>query len=315
MRPLLDRDPLGNHDLLGEGESPSDLPGDLVLGAPALLGIFFALALLCAVFFGFGYSSGHGLHLPGQSAAATTATAAPAAPSNSSAASPSTSPSLQTTAPEDAETGAPPQPSAANLSTQQGSRQPGSAQQGAKPSPDTASSEAPGFPPADAATAAIPAATSAARPAKPSAGESFTQAAPAYRSAALAAAAAAPTSTSTPSRHTAAATQPAAQYRAQAPAQTPAAAPTSAAQTASAPATAPGGSPASLMVQIAAVSRAADAETLATALRHDGFPALVRTSTTDAFFHVQVGPFPTRDAAKAMRARLADSGYNAFIKQ
>lgn len=68
------------------------------------------------------------------------------------------------------------------------------------------------------------------------------------------------------------------------------------------------------MVQIAAVSRAADAQTLANALRHDGFAAMVRTSTTDSYFHIQVGPFATLEAAKAMRTRLADTGYNAFIK-
>ena len=69
-----------------------------------------------------------------------------------------------------------------------------------------------------------------------------------------------------------------------------------------------------LMVQIAAVSRAADAQTLANALRHDGFEAMVRTSTEDRFFHVQIGPFASPQAAKAMRTRLADNGYNAFIK-
>ncbi len=68
------------------------------------------------------------------------------------------------------------------------------------------------------------------------------------------------------------------------------------------------------MVQIAAVSRAADAETLTRALRRGGFGAIVRTSSADEFFHVQVGPFATMGAAKAMRARLAGSGYNAFVK-
>jgi cell division septation protein DedD len=29
---------------------------------------------------------------------------------------------------------------------------------------------------------------------------------------------------------------------------------------------------------------------------------------------VQIGPFATRDQAKAMRARLQADGYNAFIK-
>ncbi len=71
---------------------------------------------------------------------------------------------------------------------------------------------------------------------------------------------------------------------------------------------------ANLMVQIAAVSRAADAQTLASALRHDGFAAVVRTSTTDSLFHVQIGPFSSFTAAKEVRGRLADNGYNAFIK-
>ncbi len=68
------------------------------------------------------------------------------------------------------------------------------------------------------------------------------------------------------------------------------------------------------MVQIAAVTRAADAQTLANALRHDGFAAMVRAGTDDRFYHVQIGPFLTLQAAKAMRAHLVDSGYNAFIK-
>jgi DedD protein len=69
-----------------------------------------------------------------------------------------------------------------------------------------------------------------------------------------------------------------------------------------------------LMVQIAAVSHAADAETLASALRHDGFAAIVRTTTGDPYFHVQIGPFGNLQSAKAMRAKLASNGYNAFIK-
>ena len=67
MRRAVDR----GHDLLGE-EEPQD---DLVLGAPALLGIFFAVAVICAVCFGFGYSSGHGA----QTAARTAETPAAAA--------------------------------------------------------------------------------------------------------------------------------------------------------------------------------------------------------------------------------------------
>ncbi len=68
------------------------------------------------------------------------------------------------------------------------------------------------------------------------------------------------------------------------------------------------------MVQIAAVARQADAEMLARALRSNGYAATVRTESQDKLLHVQVGPFGTRDEAKAMRTRLQGDGYNAFLK-
>jgi cell division septation protein DedD len=68
------------------------------------------------------------------------------------------------------------------------------------------------------------------------------------------------------------------------------------------------------MVQIAAVMHQADAEMLAQALRSNGYAAVVRTEPQDKFLHVQVGPFATRDQAKAMRTRLQGDGYNAFLK-
>jgi cell division septation protein DedD len=69
--------------------SPDDAPPgstdrEISLGAPAILGIFFALALLCACFFGFGYSMGR---KSAQSATADTA-AANADTTGSSAAKP-----------------------------------------------------------------------------------------------------------------------------------------------------------------------------------------------------------------------------------
>ena len=69
-----------------------------------------------------------------------------------------------------------------------------------------------------------------------------------------------------------------------------------------------------VMVQIAAVVHANDAEALAAALRHDGYNAVVRTAPQDHFLHVQIGPFPTRDAARAMRARLQAAGYSPILK-
>ena len=69
-----------------------------------------------------------------------------------------------------------------------------------------------------------------------------------------------------------------------------------------------------VMVQIAAVGKQGDAEALTQALRKNGFAAIIRTEPQDKFLHVQVGPFATKDQARAMRARLQADGYNAFMK-
>jgi len=69
-----------------------------------------------------------------------------------------------------------------------------------------------------------------------------------------------------------------------------------------------------IMVQIAAVKSRPDAEALAAALQKNGFSPTVRDEPQDKLLHVQVGPFSSRDDAKAMRQKLASAGYNAFIK-
>lgn len=71
---------------------------------------------------------------------------------------------------------------------------------------------------------------------------------------------------------------------------------------------------ASIMVQIAAVSRSEDATVLVSALKGLGYNASVRSEPADKLFHVQVGPFATRDQATATRAKLVSDGYNAILK-
>jgi DedD protein len=66
MNRLLDPDT----DLREDSRSNGD--HEISLGIPTILGIFFALALVCAAFFGFGYSIGR---KSGQNATATTSTA------------------------------------------------------------------------------------------------------------------------------------------------------------------------------------------------------------------------------------------------
>jgi DedD protein len=69
-----------------------------------------------------------------------------------------------------------------------------------------------------------------------------------------------------------------------------------------------------IMVQIAAVSHQEDANALVSALRQHGYTVSVRNEPQDKLLHVQLGPFPTRDAAKATRAKLQADGYNAILK-
>ncbi len=69
-----------------------------------------------------------------------------------------------------------------------------------------------------------------------------------------------------------------------------------------------------LMVQIAAVSHAEDAEVLVGALRKRGYAVAVRRDPTDGLLHVQIGPFANRSDATAMRLKLLNDGYNAIIQ-
>jgi DedD protein len=68
------------------------------------------------------------------------------------------------------------------------------------------------------------------------------------------------------------------------------------------------------MVQIAAVSHQEDANVLVSALQQHGYSVAVRNEPQDKLLHVQLGPFATRDSAKAMRAKLLADGYNAILK-
>lgn len=83
---------------------------------------------------------------------------------------------------------------------------------------------------------------------------------------------------------------------------------------ASTPASAPAVGSSAVMVQIAAVSHQEDADALIAALRKHGYSVSARNEPQDKLLHVQVGPFASRDAARAMRAKLAADGYNAILK-
>ncbi|MGB6973232.1 MAG: SPOR domain-containing protein [Terracidiphilus sp.] len=70
---------------------------------------------------------------------------------------------------------------------------------------------------------------------------------------------------------------------------------------------------AGLMVQIAAVSHAEDANVLMNALRRRGYAVTARHEEADSLIHVQMGPFPTVKEANAMCEKLLGDGYNAVV--
>jgi cell division septation protein DedD len=89
---------------------------------------------------------------------------------------------------------------------------------------------------------------------------------------------------------------------------------TDAADAASAPAASP--ATGAYYVQVAAVSRAEDADALVEALKKKQYPAFTATNASaDKFFHVQVGPYAELKDAEAMRTRLIGDGYNPIVKK
>lgn len=69
-------------------------------------------------------------------------------------------------------------------------------------------------------------------------------------------------------------------------------------------------------VQVAAVSKQEDADSLVDALKKKQYPAFVAAQTSaDKLFHVQVGPYTDVKEAEAMRARLVGDGYSPILKK
>jgi cell division septation protein DedD len=68
-------------------------------------------------------------------------------------------------------------------------------------------------------------------------------------------------------------------------------------------------------VQVAAVSKQEDAQSLVSALQKKQYPAFLTNVSGDSLFHVQVGPFSDPKDAETMRSRLAAEGYDAIVKR
>jgi DedD protein len=68
-------------------------------------------------------------------------------------------------------------------------------------------------------------------------------------------------------------------------------------------------------VQVAAVTKAEDADALVDALKKKQYPAFSTNTPTDKLIHVQVGPYADIKEAEAMRAKLVSDGYNPILKR
>jgi len=67
-------------------------------------------------------------------------------------------------------------------------------------------------------------------------------------------------------------------------------------------------------LQVAAVTKEADALELAARLQKKKFPAFVLSPHADKYYHVQVGPYADPKAAEVARKGLEDAGFNAIVK-
>jgi cell division septation protein DedD len=269
---------------------------EITLGMKSLLGVFFGAVLVCGIFFGFGYSLGRSNAHPAAAGTPNPVIAVKQPASADSVTGSGDDSALKTVVSD-------PTPET-DSSASQATNPPASSSSIATPSAASPSKEqqyeyvpAPGGParrPVDAPakplarsnpSLAVASATSAPAPAynKPSAAvvNNSTQVA-------------APALTAAPRQ------QPAAM-----------AATRSASPDATPTASAAGGA---TMVQIAAVTHQEDATILVAALRKRGYAVVVRSEPNDSLLHVQLGPFASRDEARAMRAKLLGDGYNAILK-
>jgi DedD protein len=69
-------------------------------------------------------------------------------------------------------------------------------------------------------------------------------------------------------------------------------------------------------VQVAAVSKQEDAQSLVDALKKKDYPAFVApAAATDKLFRVQLGPFSDVKDAEVMRTKLIGDGYSPILKK
>ena len=70
-----------------------------------------------------------------------------------------------------------------------------------------------------------------------------------------------------------------------------------------------------MVVQVSALTRREDAESLVQLLKEKNLPVMVTSGAGDSLFHVVVGPFQDETEAQRVRALLEQDGFRPFIKR
>ena len=68
-------------------------------------------------------------------------------------------------------------------------------------------------------------------------------------------------------------------------------------------------------VQVAAVMQETDAYKVLSSLKQKNFAAFISPPVNDGFYRVQLGPYQTREAARASLRALEQAGYKPFIRR
>ena len=73
--------------------------------------------------------------------------------------------------------------------------------------------------------------------------------------------------------------------------------------------------PPGILVQVSALTRQQDAETLVQLLREKNLPVMVTTGTGDALYHVVIGPYQSDADAQQVKRLLEEDGFQPIIKR
>jgi cell division septation protein DedD len=73
--------------------------------------------------------------------------------------------------------------------------------------------------------------------------------------------------------------------------------------------------PPGILVQVSALTRQQDAETLVQLLREKNLPVMVTTAATDTLYHVVIGPYQSDADAQQVKRLLEEDGFQPIIKR